>query len=82
MLPCSAHRNSIPHMNSEESYVRQDVFREYAEKMDERCGNHEALILEVKRKVDKNSNLLGGLIISMLLVFAGLVVDILRGALT
>jgi hypothetical protein len=69
-------------MNSEESYVRQDVFKEYAEKIDERCGNHEALILEVKKKLDKNGNLLSGLIISLLLVFAGLVVDILRGALT
>ena len=69
-------------MNGDEQYVRQDVFKEYAEKMDERCGNHEALILEVKKKVDKNSNLLAGLIVSLLLVFAGLVLDILRGALT
>ncbi len=47
--------------------------------MDERCSTHESLIEEVKKKLDKNNQLLIGVIISMLLIFAGLVVDILKG---
>ena len=80
---CMAHRQASAELeNDNETFVRKDVFNQYAKRMDERCGSHEDAIKAVEKKVDKNSQLLTGLVISMLLVFVGLLVDILRGALT
>ncbi len=42
---CMAHRKGIKEVSDDKSsFVRKDVFKEYAQRMDERCGNHEDLI--------------------------------------
>ena len=48
-----------------------DVFHQYAQKMDERCGNHEDMISSVSKKIDKLNQLFTGLVVSLLVAGVG-----------
>ncbi len=75
---CNAHRESIRDLPGDNSpYVRKDVFREYAARMDERCGNHEDLIAQAVKKIDLLNKLFTGLVISLLVTGAGFLLNVL-----
>ncbi len=77
-LTCMAHQNSIREVpNDNSSFVRKDVFKEYAQRMDERCGNHEDLIAAVSKKIDKLNQLFIGLVISLLVTGVGFILNVL-----
>ena len=72
-----AHRSSIKEITDDKSpFVRKDVFKEYAQRMDERCGNHEDLIAAVSRKIDKLNQLFIGLVISLLVTGVGFILNV------
>ena len=74
---CMAHRNSIKEISDDKSpFVRKDVFKEYAQRMDERCGNHEDLIAAVSKKIDKLNQLFIGLVISLLVTGVGFILNV------
>ncbi len=73
---CIAHRNSIKEISDDKSsFVRKDVFKEYAQRMDERCGNHEDLIADVSKKIDKMNQLFIGLVVSLLITGFGFILN-------
>ena len=75
---CMAHRNGISEVPGDKSpFVRKDVFGQYAQRMDERCGNHEDLIRDLGRKMDRANQLIVGLIISMLLAGVSFILNLL-----
>lgn len=75
---CMAHRNGISEVPGDNSpFVRKDVFGQYAQRMDERCGNHEGSIRDLGRKMDRANQLIVGLIISMLLAGVSFVLNLL-----
>ena len=65
---CMAHRNNMGDVSSNDKspFVRKDVFAQYAQRMDERCGNHEDMISAVGKKIDKLNQLFIGLLIFLL----------------
>ena len=74
---CKAHRNGISEVPGDNSpFVRKDVFKEYAQRMDERCGNHEDLIVAVSKKIDKLQQLVTGLIVSLLVTGVGFILNV------
>ena len=75
---CMAHRNGISEVPGDNSpFVRKDVFSQYAQRMDERCDNHEDLIRDLGRKMDRANQLIVGLIISMLLAGVSFILNLL-----
>jgi hypothetical protein len=70
---CMAHRNNLADISSSDKspFVRKDVFAQYAQRMDERCGNHENMIGAVGKKIDKLNQLFVGLLVSLLIVGIG-----------
>ena len=74
---CMAHKDNIREIPNDNSpFVRKDVFREYAQRMDERCGNHEDLIAAVSKKIDKLNQLFIGLVISLLVTGVGFILNV------